>query len=1248
MVIISTDAIAADSVGRQKVTELEHAISARDTNALSALIKQDANLCNVTIFFTRRPIIIAASRGWLSVVNLLLEKGADVNVQGDTWETSNHQMTALQAAIQYNQPEIVKRLLAAGANPNLMNHTEGSALHYALRYQHEDMATWLLEAGADAFLEDGNPYVKSVPFELAITRGSGRLIPQMLTLARVRTAAPKTGAKLLQQDLLPPLSKRAAVFLEKRGVDLLAIAAQRGELEAVTALLQAGVAVQTKTTDGYSVLQVASRSIPGIPKENAKERRRAIRQLLEKNGAKMDAFAATGFGDRSAARQLMEQNREIVFARDPDGNTPLHWAIRENQIDLAEFWIKSGANLSATNLAGQTPLHLAAVGGLAELTQHLLDAGAPTGVRDTNGWTPFKAATEAKQSATIRLLLPKAAGANASKRGPTLMIHKAAAAGNLAVLSAETTPENVNARNELGLTPLHVAIQNGRFAAAAFLIDHAADVDARDPDGNTAIQLAIRKAPYSVDSPPATWLSRIGNTSEKQNWLRFFNPKIDEDIADRGLLQAVGFLLACGVDAAATNHAGQTALQLALDESTFLFPEDRPKLAQMLSSAGANVDRADADGNSALHLAGIDTDGDRVSALLEAGASINATNHQGRTPLHVFAQKIYTWDLDDGMDAPFQRLLKAHPNVNAQDHEGFTPLHVLAQADTSFKVEATKALLEAGANPNLRDHHGRTPVHLFLTGKWPWSEASECLQLLLEAGADFSARDDQQRTPLHYLAALGERDEKPLFFLKNMDKVFIAAKVDFEARDVNGDTPLHLAAKSGVMEVYEWLVKQGANVDVTNAAGETPRLLALHSDARSLRFRTDPETDIFVAARAGKLDAVASLLKAEPRLLNETNFSGQTALALAALAHRTNVLKFLDGKGAQWDPASAVLAGRVETLRTLISKQSPNETQLNNWLHLAAAQGSVESARLLLDRGADVNAPDARGMSPLGWARRCRNVAMEKFLSGHNAKENIFDAAYGNDSEIAKALLKSDKNLAFATNSFGISATQVAAFAGADDILSSFLRQKVPVNLADPHYRQTLLHLATMNDHSSTVELLIRRGAEINAYDRFGFTPLHLAAYLGSTESMKVLLRHHADPELSINIPKDGLRGMSRVPYAGATGDTALHLAAQTGATNAILLLTQSGVSINSTNRFGGTPLDAASAFPHMGGMFEPRILERILTPLNAAAIATNKNISYPPRGQSTISFIEQLGGKHGKPRSVPTGIMPFSAGSFH
>jgi serine/threonine-protein phosphatase 6 regulatory ankyrin repeat subunit C len=668
----------------------------------------------------------------------------------------------------------------------------------------------------------------------------------------------------------------------------------------------------------------------------------------------------------------------------------------------------------------------------------------------------------------------------------------------------------------------------------------------------------------------------------------------------------------------------------------------------MLSSAGANVDQTDAEGNTALHLAGIDTDGDRVSASLEAGASINATNHQGRTPLHVFAQKIYTWDLDDGMDAPFQRLLKAHPNVNAQDKEGFTPLHVLAQADTSFKVEATKALLEAGADPNLRDHHGRTPVHLFLTGKWPWSEAGECLQLLLDAGADFSARDDQQRTPLHYLAALGERDEKPLFFLNNADKVFIAAKVDFEARDADNNTPLHLAAKSGVMDVYEWLVKQGANADVTNAAGETPRLLALHSNAHSLRFRTDPETDIFVAARAGKLDAIASLLKAEPRLLNETNFAGQTPLALAALGHRTNVLEFLAAKGAHWDPTSALIAGRVETLRTLLSKQSTNVAQLNNWLHLAAAQGSVENARILIDRGANVNAPDARGMSPLGWARRCQNVAMEKFLREHGARENIFDAAYGNDSEIATALLKSDKNLAFATNSFGISATQVAAFAGADDILSSFLKQKVPLNLADAHYRQTLLHLATINDHSSTVELLIRRGAEINAYDRFGFTPLHLAAYLDSTESMKVLLRHHANPELSVNMPKDGVRGISGVPYAGVTGDTALHLAAQSGATNAILLLTQSGLSINSTNRFGGTPLDAASAFPHMGGMFEPRILERILTPLNAAAIATNKSISYLPRRQGTIAFIEQLGGKHGQPRSVPTGITPFPGRPWH
>src|ERR1019366_768301 len=124
------------------------------------------------------------------------------------------------------------------------------------------------------------------------------------------------------------------------------------------------------------------------------------------------------------------------------------------------------------NSAGQTALHIAAANNLVEHAKVLLAAHAPTDARDTNGWTPIDAAIHMQQTETIRLLLSGTNVAPRSDRAIALSIHQAAASGNLDALStlADVT-NNLEARDELGLTPLQVAVQHGHLAAAALLVD---------------------------------------------------------------------------------------------------------------------------------------------------------------------------------------------------------------------------------------------------------------------------------------------------------------------------------------------------------------------------------------------------------------------------------------------------------------------------------------------------------------------------------------------------------------------------------------------------------------------------------------------------------------------------------------------------------------------------------------------------------------------------------------------------------
>lgn len=573
-------------------------------------------------------------------------------------------------------------------------------------------------------------------------------------------------------------------------------------------------------------------------------------------------------------------------------------------------------------------------------------------------------------------------------------------------------------------------------------------------------------------------------------------------------------------------------------------------------------------------------------------------------------------------------------NVNAQDNEGDTPLHILATADTSFRKEATQALLEAGANPNARDKHGRTPAHLFLSGKWPWEEASECIEMLAKSGADLSAKDEDGKTPLHYLAELGGPSQSPLFFIHGIGDTFAAAKVDVQARDNAGDTPLHIAAETGTKDVFDWLIQHGASLDATNNAGETPRQLAQNSTNQFSPFRFNSDLDIYQAIREGKLESVAAILKSEPDLLNKTNQSGETPLRAAAVGNRTNIVEFLAQQGAQWDEVSATIANRAEVLHDILARHPSDVTNLfygGSLLHLAAEHDAVNTAGTLIAVGADLKAQDAWGLSPLGDASlRHQTNAANLFLK-HDAAENIFDAVYLGDFDTAKNLLAQDKSLAQATNKNHLSLTLIAAATGHDKILGLLLDDGAFLNSTNG---TTPLHAAAIYNRTNTVALLIERGAKMDALDERGFTPLHLAVIQGSTETVALLLKHGffkrgADPNVQTISPPRPMPMLSR--SMALPGNSALHFAAMNADTNIIELLLQSGASVNATNAAGMTPLDYAGR-----GNFGPPITFWINRgfifgpPDFFRTVHNNPPISTAAR-QATIDLLEKAGGKHGE-----------------
>lgn len=152
-----------------------------------------------------------------------------------------------------------------------------------------------------------------------------------------------------------------------------------------------------------------------------------------------------------------------VNAKDKYGRTLLHCAARCDDSEDAKLLLAKGANVNAKDELGQTPLHEAAHWGRnTEVAELLINNGADVNAEDEFGGTPLHDAARKGHSEDAKLLLAK------------LLLAKGA---------------NINAKDKAYDTPLHLAAENGNTEVAKLLINNGADIDAKDGDGKTPLQV---------------------------------------------------------------------------------------------------------------------------------------------------------------------------------------------------------------------------------------------------------------------------------------------------------------------------------------------------------------------------------------------------------------------------------------------------------------------------------------------------------------------------------------------------------------------------------------------------------------------------------------------------------------------------------------------------------------------------------------------------------------------------------------
>jgi ankyrin repeat protein len=408
------------------------------------------------------------------------------------------------------------------------------------------------------------------------------------------------------------------------------------------------------------------------------------------------------------------------------------------------------------------------------------------------------------------------------------------------------------------------------------------------------------------------------------------------------------------------------------------------------------------------------------------------------------------------------------------------------------------------------------------------------------------------------------------------------------------------------------------------------------------------QTDIFTAAREGKLDALSGLIKADASLANATNQFGQTPLRVAVMAHQTNAVAFLEQHGARWDAVSAVLAGNATVLRNLLAAQ-PGEMKTNYYgrslLHLAAANGDVECVKILLAAQANIRRTDLHGLSPLGVALQHHQTQVVKLLQQQGAEENVFDAAWSGDVPAATALIHRNQSLATATNSTGVSVLDIAAGTGDDELVALLLRFGASAKAKRVQDGLTALHLAAIYNQTNAARLLLRHGARIDVVNDAGFTPLHLAIICGAEAMVEFLLKNNADVnQVMTNSPAGRFVGrpMGTGPNAMRfKGESALHLAAAMCQTNMVPMLLAAGASVNAADSMGRTPLDLAYFAGWTPNAFWLGRTSMRLDPLGLGKPAPIiRPAEIRARQKEVIRILRQAGGKSRSPQT-PYG-MPF------
>jgi ankyrin repeat protein len=461
-------------------------------------------------------------------------------------------------------------------------------------------------------------------------------------------------------------------------------------------------------------------------------------------------------GDRTTAMTLARQ-KTSALAAEADGTTALHWAVRQDDHELVERLLKTGADPKTANRYGVTPMHLAAINGSASMIERLLKAGVDANEIGADGETPLMTVAHGGHVDAAKVLLAHGASIDARElwHGQTALMWAAAQGHTPMLRELISHGADVNAHSTIddwdrqitseprdkwlppgGLTPLQFAAREGCLDCLPVLKEAGADFNAVTPNGISATILALINGHYDVagalveGGTDPNLLDYVGrgalyaaidfNTMPASNRpaphvieqklsaldvARLLlehganpNARLEKQSPYRAKLdRGDDTMLGAGTTAflRAAKAGDLPAMKLLLEHGADpTLGVTRSGITPLMAAAGVGTSEADTTGRFKTQAQAIEA----IQLLLDRGGDLNAVANDGRTAMHGAALQGY----EDVI-----KYLAAHgANLTVKDKKGFTPLDTALGRAGGFGFAGAEGVVRESTAAVLRDLMG--------------------------------------------------------------------------------------------------------------------------------------------------------------------------------------------------------------------------------------------------------------------------------------------------------------------------------------------------------------------------------------------------------------------------------------------------------------------------------------------------------------------------------------------------------------